>query len=189
MSKLFLWAIIGLAIAGIVTGTIEVKINPAKLGSFPTTIQQAVGDGSIVSQAEYYFTTWKRKAETSIASSDDKKFELYVKYVEKDTTTLQEALDMKKGPETVILRSTLLQESLENAKKLSETISDEAIANSRDAWVRALANANQQLGRLTSVADEYKKYQEKIEKIAPTATPSSKASQGATPTPTIELKF
>lgn len=185
MSKLFLLAIIALAITGIFTGAIEVKINPSKLGNLPTAIGQAVGDGNIVSQAEYYFTTWKRKAEIAIPNSDDKKFDLYMKYVEQDTKTLQEALDAKKGPETIIIKSRLLNESLEAAKKAVEDISDEAIAKVRDAWLKVLAGANQQLGRLAGLADEYKKYQEKIEKIVPTATPDSKAS----PTPKIELKF
>ncbi len=183
MSKILLIAIILLAIAGVATGVIEVKVNPEKLGSVPTTISQAIGNGNILSQGEYYVITWKRKAEIAIANSDDKKFELYMKYVENDTKKLKEALDAKKGPDAILVRSKLLNESLGQAKKTVEDISDEAIAKVRDAWLKILASANQELGRLSGVADEYKKFQEQIEKIAPSSSPQP------SPTPKIELKF
>lgn len=181
MSKLLLIAIIALAAVGIFTGVIEVKINAEKLGSVPATISQAVGNGNILSQGEYYLTTWKRKAELTIANSNDKKFELNMKYVEQDTKKLKEALDAKKAPDAIILRSKLLGESVESAKKTIEDISDEAIGKLRDAWLKILASANVELGRLSGLADEYKKYQEKIKELAP--------SPQITPTPTIELKF
>lgn len=183
MSKLFLIAIIVLAVAGVATGVFEVKIHTEKLGTIPATFQQAVGQGNILSQAEYYLTTWKRQAEVTIANSDDKKFELFMKYVEQDTKKLKEALDTKKGPDVIIVKSRLLNGSLEDAKEGVEDISDEAISKVRDAWLKILASANTELGRLSGLADEYKKYQEQIESIAssPTVTPA--------PTPTIELKF
>lgn len=183
MSKLLLIAIIALAIAGVATGVIEVRINSEKLSAVPATISQAIGSGNILSQGEYYVTTWKRKAEIAIANSDDKKFELYMKYVERDTEKLKEALDAKKSPDAIVLRSKLLNESLDEAKKAVEHISDEAIAKVRDAWLKALGNANQELARLSGVAEEYKKFQEEIEKIAPSGSPE------ASPTPKIELKF
>lgn len=179
MSKLLLLAIIGLAIAGIFTGVFEVKVNFEKLGSLPTTLQKTLGTGNAATQAEYYITTWKRKAEVAFANSDDKKFELFMKYVEKDTETLKDALDVKKGPDTIILRSKLLNESLVQAKDGIEKISDETLVKIRDAWLKVLASANGELGRLSGLADEYKKFQEQIEKIAPLSSP----------TPKIELKF
>lgn len=180
MSKLLLLVIIGLAIAGIFTGVFEVKVNFEKLGDLPSTLQTTIG-ANAVTQAEYYFTTWKRKAEVSFAKSDDKKFELFMRYVENDTETLKDALDVKKGPDTIILRSKLLNESLVQAKEGIEKISDEALGKIRDAWLKVLASANSELGRLSGVADEYKKFQEQIEKIAPAPSTS--------PTPKIELKF
>jgi hypothetical protein len=182
MSKIFLILIIIVLVGvGVVTGVIEVKIHADKLSSVPSTIQQVVTNGSILSQGEYYLTTWKRGAELAIANSDDKQFKLHMKYVENDTEKLKKALDEKKSPDTIILRSKLLNESLEKAKETVEDISDEAMNEVRDSWVKILANANQELGRLGGLADEYKKYQEQIEKIAPTPAPS--------PTPKIELKF
>ncbi len=179
MSKLFLLLLIGLAIAGMATGVIDVRINFEKLGDLPGTVQQALGGGAFLSQAEYYVTTWKRKAETSFANSDDKKFELYMEYVKKDTETLKDALDAKKGPDTVILKSKLLNESLAQAKEIVEDITDESLEEVRDAWIVILAAANAELGRLSDLADEYKKYQEEIEKIAPAPEAS----------PAIELIF
>ena len=153
MSKLLLIAVIALAVAGILTGVIEVKINSQKLGAVPTTISQAIGSGNLLSQGEYYGTTWFRKAELAIANTDEKKFELNKKYVERDTEKLKEALDGKKAPDTIILRSKLLNESVEDAKEAIEKISEEALGKIRDAWLKALASANQELGRLSGIAD------------------------------------
>lgn len=179
MSKLLLLAIIGLAIVGVITGVFEVKVHIDKIGNVPVTLQQVIGGGSVLPQAEYYITVWKRKAEIAFANTDSKKFEYYMKYVEQDTKRLKETLDTKKDPEIVLMHSKLLNESLENAKASIEIISKDELQKVRDSWVRILASANVELARLSILASEYKQFQEQIEKIAP--SPQA--------TPKLELKF
>lgn len=179
MSKLLLLGIIILIVLGVFTGVFEVKVHLDKLGSAPATLQKVVGDGSFVSQAEYQITIWKRKAEIAIASTDSKKFDHFMKYVESDTKRLKETLDASKDPEIIIMHSNLLKESVESAKVSIEKLSDAELQKVRDAWVRILASANIELTRLTVLAKEYKEFQEKIEKNAPVLEAS----------PKIELKF
>lgn len=181
MSKLLLLTIIGLIVLGVFTGVFEVKVHLDKIGSVPSTLQETLGGGNIGSQAEYYFTVWKRKAEIAFTNTENKKFEYYMKYVEQDTKKLKEMMDAEKDPEIVIQQSELLGENLMNAKRSVEKISKEALQEWRDAWVKILANANIELARLSLLAGKYKQLQEQIEKIVP--------SSSASPTPKIELKF
>ncbi|MDA1169386.1 MAG: hypothetical protein O3A36_03550 [bacterium] len=180
MSKLLLLAILILILLGVFTGVFEVKVRLDKIGSVPSALQETFGDGNIGSQAEYFFTVWKRKAEIAFANTENKKFEYYMKYVEQDTKKLKEMMDANKDPEIVIQQSNLLNESLTSAKSSVEKISKEALQEWRDAWVKILANANIELARLSLLAGKYKQLQEQIEKIIPSS---------ASPTPKIELKF
>jgi|SRR3989344_5889607 len=179
MYRLLFRIVLVAIVAGIALGVIEVKFHLDKIGGAPAAIQQAIGDGSVISQVEYYFTTWKRHVEVTISSSNNKKFEIRMKHVEQDTKKLQDALNAKKDPGVIIVKSKLLNESLGYAKEALEDVSDEALKKLRDPWVKTLASANQELARLPALADEYKKYQEQIENIVPSPQIS----------PKIELKF
>lgn len=187
MSKLLLIAIIAIAGIGIATGAIEVKINSEKLSAIPAIVQDFITSKDLLAQGEYYITSWKRKAEVAMANSDDKKFDLYVKYVEIDTEKLQKALDSNAAPGSVIVRTKLLNESVDLAKKGVEDISEEAIASTRDSWLKTLADANTQLQRLSALAGEYKQYQEQLEDLAP--NPAEAPSPSPEATPEIPLKF
>lgn len=187
MSKLFLIAIIVLAALAVVTGVVEVRLNTEKLGDIPATIQKAIGGKDLLAQGEYYLTGWKRKAELATTNGDDKKFELHVKYVEADTTSLKDALDANAQAAGIILKSKRLTESVNDAKAAANAVSEDTIARMRDTWLKALAEANVQLARLSGLAGEYEKYQKQLETLAPSATP-----EAASPSPqegAIPLKF
>lgn len=186
MSKILLISVIALAIAGVVTGVFEVKVNTEKFSGVSSSVQQFFADKDFISNMQYYAITWKRKAELAVAGDNDKKFEVQMKHVEADVKALQEAIDASKSPAIVVLKSRLLDESLKNAKEAVEKISDDAIARVRDSWLKVLASANQQLGRLAGVAEEYKAYQEQLEGIAVSPSPSIDPTPSPTPVP---LKF
>lgn len=187
MSKLLLIAIIAIAGIGIATGVIEVKINSEKLSAIPAIVQDFITSKDLLAQGEYYITSWKRKAEVAMANSDDKKFDLYVAYVQTDTEKLKDAFDKNAAPGSIIVRTKLLNESVALAKEGVENISEEAIASTRDAWVKTLADANTQLQRLSALAGEYKQYQEQLEDLAP--SPAEAPSPSPEATPEIPLKF
>ncbi len=184
MIKLVLFLVIALAIVGVFTGAIKIQLDNEKLSALPSTVQQFVTNQSVASNALYYLTAWKRKAELAIAGSAEKKFELDMKYVGVDTEKLKAALDANSNPADIIVKTKLLNESIARAKQGVEEISDEAIAKLRDGWLKLLAAADLELQRLSGLADEYKKFQTELEKLAPSETP--------TPTPTetpVPLKF
>jgi hypothetical protein len=182
MFKLLIFLLIVLGIVGIATGALQIRVDNEKLSKLPKTVQGFIGDQSVASNVQYYFTMWKRKAELAIAGSNEKKFDLDMKYVEIDTKNLKEALDATKNPSEIIMKSKLLTESIERAKQGLEDVSDEALTKVRDAWVKILAAADQELKRLPGVADEYKKFQEELSNIVASPSPQQ------TPTP-VPLKF
>ena len=196
MSKILLISVIALAIAGVMTGVFEVKVNTEKFSGVSSSVQTFFSDKDFVSNVQYYAITWKRKAELAVAGDTDKKFEVQMKHVEADTKALQAAIDASKSPAIVVLKSRLLDESLKNAKGAAEEISDDAIARVRDAWLKVLASANQQLQRLAGVAGEYEKYKQELENLAPAlqgeARPDGRPSPSIDPTPSptpVPLKF
>ncbi|OGY31493.1 MAG: hypothetical protein A3C02_00875 [Candidatus Andersenbacteria bacterium RIFCSPHIGHO2_02_FULL_45_11] len=180
MIKLVLFLIIALTVIGVFTGAIKIQLDNEKLSELPKTVGQFVTNQSVASNASYYFTTWKRKAELAIAGSAEKKFELDMKYVEADTAKLKAAIDANTNPADIIMKTKLLNEGIARAKQGVEEISDEAIARLRDSWLKILAAGDLELQRLGGLADEYKKFQEELTKLAPPTTPT------ATPVP---LKF
>lgn len=186
MFKLILCVIIGLIIVGVATGGITIQFNNEKLSAIPKMLQSALTNQSLFTKTNYYFTTWKRKAELAVAGSIDKKFELDMQYVSDDTKKLKEVLDTNTNPADIISKSTLLNESIARARQGAGVISDEAIKRLRDPWLKILATADGELHRLTSLAGEYKKYQEELQKLVPptTATPTPKPIPSAVP-----LKF
>lgn len=182
MFKLGIFLIIVTVIIGISTGAITIQVDQSKLNELPKTVLSVVKNQSIASQATYYLTMWKRKAELAIANSTEKKFELDMKYVRIDTANLKAALDANANPADIIVKSKLINESIQRAKRGAEEVSDEVIAKLRDAWLKILAAADQQIARLSSLAEEYKKYQEELKKLAP--------SPSVSPTPSaLPLKF
>lgn len=187
MFKLIPVLIVVIAVIGIATGVITIQINNEKLSQLPTAALELTKNQGVASNVSYYFTMYKRKAELALAGSSEKKFELNMKYVAADTEKLKAALDANTNPPDIIMKTKLLNESLERAKKGAEEISDEAIGKLRDEWVKLLAAADRELSRLSSLADEYKKFQEELSNLAP-------APQGGGPTPTatptpVPLKF
>lgn len=171
MFKLVLFLIIAVFAVGILSGTIKIQIDSEKLNDLPKTAQALLNNQSVISNISYYFTIWKRKAELAIAGSAEKKFELDMKYVGIDTEKLKAALDANTNPADIIMKSKLLNESIARAKQGVEEISDQAIATLRDQWLKILAAADLELQRLSSLAGEYKKYQQQLEKLAPTPVP------------------
>lgn len=171
MFKLVLFLIVVIVAIGIFTGTIKIQIDSEKLNDLPKTAQALLNNQSVISNISYYFTIWKRKAELAIAGSAEKRFELDMKYVGIDTGKLKAALDANTNPADIIMKSKLLNESIARAKQGVEEISDQAIATLRDQWLKILAAADLELQRLSSLAGEYKKYQEQLEKLAPTPVP------------------
>ncbi len=182
MFKLVLFLVVVIVVIGLFTGTIKIQIDSEKLNELPKTAQAFLSNQSVASDISYYFTMWKRKAELAIAGSAEKKFELDMKYVGIDTEKLKIALDTNTNPADIIVKSKVLNESIARAKQGVEEISDKAIATFRDQWLKILAAADLELQRLSSLASEYEKYQEQLEKLAPVHVVS--------PTPSaIPLKF
>ena len=171
MIKLVFFLVIALVAVGIFTGAIKIQVDSQKVSELPKTVLGFVNNQSVASNVTYYLTAWKRKAELAIAGSAEKKFELDMKYVEVDTGKLKAAIDANTNPADIIMKSKLLNEGIARAKKGVEEISDEAIARLRDPWLKILATADLELQRLGGLADEYKKFQEELTKLAPTATP------------------
>lgn len=186
MIKLVLAIVVALAVIGIFTGAIKIQLDNEKLSELPKTVLGFANNKSVASNFSYYFTAWKRKAELAIAGSTEKKFELDIKYVEIDTAKLKAALDANTNPAEILVKSKLLNESIVRAKQGAEEISDEAIARLRDSWLKILAAADLELQRLGGLADEYKKFQEELQKLAPVATPTPSPTPTETPVP---LKF
>lgn len=186
MIKLILFLFIVLTVIGIFTGAIKIQLDNEKLSELPKSVLGFVNNQSVASNISYYLTDWKRKAELAFAGSKEKKFELDMKYVGIDTEKLKAALDANSNPADIIVKSKLLNESITRAKQGAEEISDEAIAKLRDQWLKILAAADQELGRLTSLADEYKKYQEELSRLAPSPAATPTPAVAATPVP---LKF
>lgn len=172
MFKFALFVAIALGVIGIVTGSITIQLDAEKLSQLPKTVQEFVTDQNVASNISYYVTALKRKAELAIAGSKEKKFELDIKYVGIDTEKLKAALDANTKPAEIVAKSKLLSESIARAKQGAEEVSDEAIAKLRDSWLKTLAAADQELSRLSTLADDYKKFQEQIEKLAPSPSPS-----------------
>lgn len=182
MFKLVFFLVIVFAIIGIATGAITIRVDNEKLSELPKTVQSFVTNQSVASQVTYYLTMWKRRVELAIAGSNEKKFELDIKYVGIDTEKLKLALDANTNPADVIVKSKLLSEGIARAKQGADEIPDKAIAKLRDQWLKILAAADQQLQRLSSLASEYKKYQEELQSLAPAHSPSPSVTA-------IPLKF
>lgn len=166
MIKAIVYLIVALSAIGIYMGVIEVKFHGEKLGNI-SAITQGIGSWQdVVAQAEYYGILGKRTAERYFASSADAKFNLDITYVKADTKSLAKALDAHDGVKSIVLKATLLSDTLNKAKDEMKDVSKDGMAKIRDDALKGFADAQVQLDRLKAVAGTYKQAQDQLDKLS-----------------------
>lgn len=166
MIKAIVYLAVALSAFGIYMGVIQVTFHADKLGTI-SAITQGIGSWQDASaKAQYYGIIGKRNAELYFASSIDKKFTLDIAYVQADAKNLGKALDAKAGVNVVVLKATMLTNSVMRAKDEMKNVSKDQLAKTQTDALKAFADAQIQLDRLKGMADSYKKAQVQLDKLS-----------------------
>lgn len=206
MIKLLLFILVAVALIGMATGVLEVRVHQDRLSQVPSLLRNAIGNRSLVEQGRSYAVWLKRTGEQLIISDPNKKMDVALLYVRIDAARLDKLLaEHAAEPAVVIPQAKLLLQSLERVRSLTAEATPDSVVGLEQEAKETLASAAAVLSKLQVVKEAYEKlavqFAGLVERIqqqlttldtenTPTSTPTITPVPSSSPgTPAIPLTF
>lgn len=161
-----LTTIIALLAVGVLllSGVVEVRLNPDKFGNIPGVVSDA-GSGNFGNIGRLAIGL-KRKGEIFFTDSATERLQQHLTYIATDADKLNELLAAQQSESDAILgQATLLVQSLEDARSQAATIDPEQLVSMQEQSDTAITNAKQSLSKLYELQEEYQFNQERLAEI------------------------
>ena len=165
LNKIYIVLIIGAIAALIVSGVLEVKIHPDKISGISKNTLGLFKDQSMIEKSRAFFVKIKRRGEQFIIQDEEKRLELALLYVEKDSERLNRLIKENKDAANLLPSSQSLITSLNLVRSTAEDAPVEVVASLKDKSQKAFSSAQETLGELKDTHEQYESIQEEFTRL------------------------
>jgi hypothetical protein len=146
-------------------GVLEVKVHPDKIAGLSKNTLNLFKDKSIVEKGRAFFVKLKRRGEQFIIRDKEKRLELALLYVEKDSKRLNNLIKEEKDPAYLLPSSQALIESLNLVRSTAEDAPVDVVASLKTKSQDAFSSAQETLGELKDIHEQYEAIQEEFTRL------------------------
>lgn len=165
LNKIYIVLVIGAIAALIVSGVLEVKIHPDKIAGISKNTLGLFKDQSMIEKSRAFFVKIKRRGEQFIIRDKEKRLELALLYVEKDAERLNTLIKEDKEASYLLPSSQSLIASLNLVRSTAEEAPVEVVASLKDKSQKAFSSAQETLGELKDIHEQYEAIQEEFTRL------------------------
>jgi septal ring factor EnvC (AmiA/AmiB activator) len=166
MSKVLVLLILAALAALIAGGVIQVSFHPDKLSGLTATLSQLTQDQAALIKSKLLLIKAKRAAERLIIQDKEKRLEAAVLNVKEDADRLKNALTGDdRNPAQLLPYAELLLGSIKQVRTTAEEAPVDAVASLKQESTEAFAAAQEALGQLKDLHQEYEAINEEFNRL------------------------
>lgn len=151
--------LVGIGVALVVSGVVEVKFHHDRLKDVPSKLLDLVPTKEALEQGKTTLVNLKRWVELAVVREDAQRLKIAFTHVQEDTTKLKQLIEDQSAPtERLVAQAKLLVASLEYVTELGGKVPTEVLKKTRDESKDTLTSARQVLDKLSKQQERFATY-------------------------------
>lgn len=155
MSKLLILFMVALVSVLLLTGIVEVKVQPQKYIDIPDIASSVVKEKTTVEKGRTYLVGVKRKIELFVIQDKEKRLVLSLLYVKTDAERLKELIAKQVTAPALLPQAELLISSIDLVRKNAEKAPVEVVAGMKAESTKSFTLAQEALGGLQMQYEQF----------------------------------
>ena len=165
MSKLLVFFIVAFVAVLLLTGIIEVKVQPQKYIDIPSIANSVVKEKTTVEKGRAYMVGAKRKVELFVIRDKEKRLVLSLLYVKTDAARLKELIAKQVTAPALLPQAELLVNSIDLVRKNAEKAPVSVVAGMKAESTKSFALAQEALGGLQEQYEQFEIIREEFTRL------------------------